>query len=154
MNRTLALAAMLLAAPIGTAPAYATEAPGARPDEVPTAMAFLTALGRLNFDSAGLFLDDEAILGLPFAGKGMVVKGRKPVLNFFRKSMSASIESIQYRMDHAYLGRDADSVVMEITTQGRTKAGRDYTNRLVAVFEFRNGKILLFREYFNPIPLG
>lgn len=117
-------------------------------------MAFLVALGCQNFDSVGSFLDDDAVLELPFAGKGLTVKGRKEVLHFFQKTMARSVAAIEYKLEHAYRSHEAGAVVLEISTQGRTAAGLEYTNRLVAVFEFQHGKIVLFREYFNPAPLG
>ena len=122
--------------------------------EVPAAMDFLTALGRKDFDAAGLLLDDDAVFELPFAGDGLTVRGRQDIVQFFRKSMGGSIEAIEYRLDRAYPSPEAGAVVLEISTQGRAAGGRSYTNRLVAVFEFRRGKIALFREYFNPAPLG
>ncbi|MFT3966783.1 MAG: nuclear transport factor 2 family protein [Sphingobium sp.] len=154
MNWTPVFAAMLLTAPSGAPPLHSAGKQAAGPGEVSAAMAFLTALGRLDFDAAGGFLADDVVLDLPFAGKGLAVRGREDVLHFLRKSMAGSAGAIEYRLDHAYPSPEAGAVVLEISTQGRTAAGRGYVNRLVAVFAFRGGKIALFREYFNPAPLA
>jgi len=118
------------------------------------AMTFLSALGRLDFDSAGSLLDESAVLDLPYAGEGMTVRGRAEILEFFRKTMGGSIAGIEYRLEHAYPSPEAGAVVIEITTQGRNAAGSEYTNRLVGIFKIRDGRIVLFREYFNPARLN
>jgi ketosteroid isomerase-like protein len=118
--------------------------------EVPIAMDFLTALGRLDFDAAASLLDEDAVVELPYVNDGLIVRGRAAILQFLRRSMSKSVPGIVYKLDHAYPSQTAGTVVLEISTQGRTAAGREYTNRLVGFFEFRLGKIVLFREYFNP----
>ena len=122
--------------------------------EAPTAMSFLAALGRHDFDAAGLFLDDDASLELPFAGEGLTVRGRQGILQFFRTSMARSTGEIEYSLERAYPSPEAGATVLEISTRARTAEGRPYTNRLIAIFEFRRGKISLFREYFNPLPLN
>lgn len=122
--------------------------------EVSQAMAFLAALGRHEFNGAGAMLDEEAVVELPYAGEGITLNGRAEAMAFFRRTMGQSAAHIEYRLDQAYPSRQAKALVLEISTQGRTQAGRDYTNRLVAVFRFRKGRIVLFREYFNPGRVG
>jgi limonene-1,2-epoxide hydrolase len=117
--------------------------------EVPIAMQFLKALGRLDFDAAAKFLNADAVLDLPYVNNGLIVHGREDILQFFRRSMSMSVASIDYRVDQVYPSSKAGSIALEISTQGRTAAGREYTNRLVGIFQFQDGKIVLFREYFN-----
>ena len=147
-------AAPTSAAPESTAPASMAGDHAMEALETALAMGFLAALGRLDFDAAGAMLDEEAVLELPFAGDGLTVRGRDTIVQFFRRTMAGSVGAIEYRLVRAYPSPAAGALVLEIATQGRTAAGRDYENRLVGVFEFRGGKIVLFREYFNPAPLG
>jgi limonene-1,2-epoxide hydrolase len=100
------------------------------------------------------FLGEDAVLDLPYVNDGLIVRGRPDILQFFQRSMGRSVSSIVYKLDRAYPSPAAGAVVLEISTQGRTEAGRDYTNRLVGVFVFRDGKIALFREYFNSGRVG
>jgi limonene-1,2-epoxide hydrolase len=116
------------------------------------AMEFLGAVGRLAFEAAGLLLDEEAVLELPYVNDGLTIRGRADIVQFFRRSMGKSVAGIEYRLDQAYPSLEA--IVLEISTQGRTAAGEDYTNRLVGIFKFRGEKITLFREYFNPARVG
>jgi ketosteroid isomerase-like protein len=118
---------------------------------VSLAMDFLTKLGRLDFDSAIALLHEDSVIDLPYAGAGITVKGRNDILAFLRKSMGAKGVRIDYRLEHAYPGKDENTVVLEISTNGASASGKVFTNRLVAIFRFRDGKIELFREYFNPL---
>jgi len=117
-------------------------------------MDFLAALGRLDFDAAALLLDEDAVLDLPYVRNGLIVRGRADILQFFRQSMSKSVSGIVYRLDQAYPSPEAGAIVLEISTQGRTATGLEYTNRLVGIFVFRDSKIVLFREYFNSAKIG
>lgn len=119
--------------------------------EVSTAMDFLGKLGRLEFDDAVALLEENAEVDLPFAGAGMTVRGRGEINRFFRDSMGKGMAHIEYRLDAAYPSIDRDAVVLEISTAGASTSGRAFTNRLVAIFRFQNGRIVLFREYFIPV---
>ncbi len=112
-------------------------------------MNFLGALGGLDFDAAASLLDEDAVLDLPYVNDGLILRGRADVLQFFRRSMSQSVAGIEYKLEQAYPSPEAGAIVLEISTQGRAATGRAYTNRLVGIFVFRDGKIALFREYFN-----
>lgn len=151
------LAGTIAAAALSIVPGVATAAPAssaiAQSAQTSDAMAFLAALGRLDFAAAGAFLDEEAVLDLPYAGQGVTVRGRAGILRFFEQTMAKSTGRVEYRLDRAYPSVEAGATVLEISTQGQTAAGRAYTNRLIAVFEFRDGRIVLFREYFNPVPV-
>lgn len=154
MDWGIAFAAALLVGTLGVHPARAADDRVAQVAEVPIAMDFLAALGRQDFGTAGLFLDEDAVLDLPYAGEGLTVRGRDEILGFFRKSMAGSTAEVIYSLNRAYPSPEAGAVVLEVSTRARTAAGREYTNRLVTIFEIRRDKIVLFREYFNPTPLN
>lgn len=149
MYRTIILVTALLTATVSVPASAAGRTRVTEVSKVPIAMDFLTALGRLDFDAAALFLDEDAVLDLPYINNGLIVRGRADILQFFRQSMSKSVSGIVYKLDKAYPSQEAGASVLEISTQGRTATGLEYTNRLVGVFVFRDRKIVLFREYFN-----
>jgi len=121
--------------------------------DVLVATSFLNALGQLDFDAAGEYLDREVVLELPFSGSGISVTGKANVLQFLQNAMKGSIRNITYVVTHKYMGDDHKSIALEISTAVEGVRG-NYTNRLVAVFDFRNGKISRFREYFGPAASG
>jgi ketosteroid isomerase-like protein len=150
MVRKLFLAAALVVAVLGDPANAAGRRPATQAANVPIAMDFLATLGRLDFDAAALMLDEDAVLELPYVNNGLTLRGRTNIVQFFRQTMGKSVSGIVYKLDKAYPSQEAGAVVVEVSTQGRTATGLDYTNRLVGIFVFRDGKIVLFREYFNP----
>lgn len=154
MFRRMILAAALLGIAFSVPASAAARTRATKVSEVPIAMTFLEALGRLDFDAAGSLLDDDAVLDLPYVNEGLIVRGRAEILQFFRRSMRNSVAGIVYKLDKAYPSPEAGAIVLEISTEGQSATGRQYTNRLVGIFVFRNGKILLFREYFNSARIG
>ncbi|CAN7482415.1 nuclear transport factor 2 family protein [Phenylobacterium sp. LjRoot225] len=122
--------------------------------ETQSAMAFLASVGRLDFTGAETLLAEDAVLELPYAGAGHVVSGRSQVLNFFRQTMTGKVRHIEYRLDQAYTGRTPGVIALEVSTTVQTVPDGTAVNRLVAIFRFRQGKITLFREYFNPAPVS
>lgn len=150
MRRKAIFSAALLLATIGTMAKSESALPTDDVCEVSTAMDFLAAMGRLDFDAVGSFLDNDAVIEFPYLGAGVTVRGRTEIVKYLRHSMGSAIAGITYNLDQAYPSQEAGALVLEISTQGRTAAGREYTNRLVGVFECRDGRIARFREYFNP----
>lgn len=149
MFRKGILTAVLLSVGIGTSAKAYTGTLANQTCEVPIAMDFLAALGRLDFDAVRSFLSDDAVIEFPYLGAGLTVRGRAEILQYLRQSMGPAISGIVYKLDHAYPSPEAGALVLEISTQGRTAGGREYTNRLVGVFVCRDGNIAHFREYFN-----
>lgn len=146
-RKMISVAVLLAIASVSASAAARTHATTV--SEVPIAMNFLGSLGRLDFDAAAALLDEDAVLDLPYVNDGLIVRGKADIVQFFRRSMSQSVSGIVYKLDQAYPSPEAGAIVLEISTQGRTATGREYTNRLVGIFVFRDGKIVLFREYFN-----
>ena len=122
--------------------------------ETQSAMAFLQALGRLDFEGATAYLDEDAVLDLPYAGSGHVVRGRLHVMTFFRDTMIGKVSNITYQLDFAYASREPGVIALEVSTEVESALSGTAFNRLVAIFRFRLGKIVLFREYFNPVPIA
>jgi uncharacterized protein len=52
-----------------------------------------------------------------------------------------------------YPSPETDSIVVEAQSEGQLTQGGTYSNQYVFVFKFANGKIVLWKEYFNPLRL-
>jgi hypothetical protein len=125
-GQTMALAALIAAALPTSAPARVAASTQAAPaSQVTAAMDFLADLGRLDFDSAAARLDEDAVLDLPYVGEGLILRGRPNIAAFFQRSMGKSVSGIVYKLDRAYPDPQTGTVVLEISTQGRTAAGRN-----------------------------
>jgi len=71
------------------------------------------------------------------------------VLQFLQNTMTGSIEEIAYTVIRSYEGIDGKTIALEMSTVVSAVDG-PYTNRLVAIFEFRGEMITRFCEYFGP----
>jgi ketosteroid isomerase-like protein len=52
-----------------------------------------------------------------------------------------------------YPSPETNSVIVEAESEGELTKGGIYSNQYVFIFEFANGKIVLWKEYFNPLRL-
>jgi ketosteroid isomerase-like protein len=52
-----------------------------------------------------------------------------------------------------YPSPETNSIVAEAESEGQLTKGGTYSNQYVFIFKFVNGKIVLWKEYFNPLRL-
>jgi uncharacterized protein len=52
-----------------------------------------------------------------------------------------------------YPSPETNSIVVEAGSEGQLAKGGAYSNKYVFIFKFMNGKIVLWKEYFNPLRL-
>jgi uncharacterized protein len=52
-----------------------------------------------------------------------------------------------------YPSPETNSIIVEAKSEGLLAKGGTYSNQYVFIFKFANGKIVLWREYFNPLRL-
>jgi ketosteroid isomerase-like protein len=121
-----------------------------------TAKAFIAALSDLNADKALMLLSDEAVLEMPYplaSGENKYGTQRmwgdplhKYVKGITQRNSSIAFENAVWRV--------ADDGVLILECDGdmvRAKDGARYQNRYIVLFAVTNGKITLWREYFNPV---
>jgi hypothetical protein len=113
---------------------------------------------RLNarrYDSIGELLSDDAVFDVPYAppseGVTLPAVGRAAFVRMFTEATAQLFSKIEMSIADIYLGADADVAIVEYASQGIVSfTGRPYSNRYCGVFRFRDGRITLWREYFNP----
>ena len=104
------------------------------------------------FDEAAAHLHDDVILDCPFQAfhTGPIRRGKALVgggLKFVPMVFSRFVLTI----DEIYDCPATDTVVFELHSEGTFVAGGGaYANRYIMVFGFRDGKVVLWREGFNP----
>jgi uncharacterized protein len=63
-----------------------------------------------------------------------------------------AVDKVDYR--HLFPMQDPTVAMMELGATGRVlKTGNSFTQRYVAVFETKEGKLWRYREYWNPLVL-
>lgn len=116
----------------------------------------LTALGERADPAAKSFIDlmaEDFVMEFPFARPGMPtrVEGRAAVLaHLVKVGEGVTVESASNLVVHET--RDPEVVILEFDGHGQAlKTGEPYEQRYVSVIRARGGKIIHFKDYWNPI---
>ena len=113
-------------------------------------------LGRLTarqFDSIGELIADDAVFDVPYAAPNdtLPAMGRAAFLHMFVDVTANLFNPFELSAVAFYPSEDPTVTIVEYASKGIfSPTGRPYANRYVGIFRFRDGKITLWREYFNP----
>ncbi len=104
------------------------------------------------FDEIAQYIHEDIVMEAPYQafhngpmrrGGDLFMEGMRFVPNVFKK--------FKLNIHELYDCPEQDVVVFEQTSMGIFAAnGGTYQNRYIMVFGFRDGKIVLWREFFNP----
>ena len=104
------------------------------------------------FDEIAQYIHEDIVMEAPYQafhngpmrrGGDLFMEGMRFVPNVFKK--------FKLNIHELYDCPEQDVVVFEQTSMGIFVAnGGTYQNRYIMVFGFRDGKIVLWREFFNP----
>jgi hypothetical protein len=114
------------------------------------------ALGDRVDPDAKSFLDlmaEDYVMEFPYARAGMQprVEGRDAVIEYL-VGVGDGIEVDTIGDVEVHETADPDVVVVEFTGHGRARrTGEPYENRYISVIRMRQGRIVLYRDYWNPL---
>jgi len=94
----------------------------------------------------------DGVIELPFAGPGMPSRlaGQQAIRDFSRRMAASPLRIDDLEATALYHTDDPEVVVIELATRGTvTSTGRTFAGTSIQVFRIRDGKIVLFRDYFN-----
>lgn len=100
----------------------------------------------------GLFAAD-GVIELPFAADGLPAKlsGQQAIREFSRRAEAAPMRIDDLQEAAVHQTADPEVVIVELdATVTLTSTGKQAATRSIQVFRIRDGKIVLFRDYFNP----
>jgi uncharacterized protein len=109
----------------------------------------------LDHDTEG-FVDlfaADGVIELPFAGDGLPAKlsGQPAIREFSLRTEAAPMRIDDLREVAVHQTGDPEVVIVELdATVTLTSTGKRTAVRSIQVFRIRDGKIVLFRDYFNP----
>ena len=109
----------------------------------------------LNQDTDGfvdLFAPDGAI-ELPFAGPDLPsrLNGQQAIRDFSNRAAASPLRIDDLETVAVHHTRDPEVVIVELLSRVTfATTGQRLAVRSIQVFRIRDGKILLFRDYFNP----
>ena len=115
---------------------------------------------------AGREMDVETIVGLmapdgsiewPFRPPGVParVQGRTEIRRFMTEAAKGFIRFDEYRNVVVHETTDPEVIIVEYEAYGTVvPTGAPFQQTLIAVFRVRNGQIVSYRDYLNPLPLA
>jgi len=121
---------------------------------------YLDKIGSLDIDGAGEHLADDAVMMVPFAPSLEDVPplvGKQAMLDQMRGVILPAFVRMEFFIDEWYDVSDPDALIAEYHSvcplKGPQGQGGEYRNSYVGVFRFADDKIILHKEYFNPVKL-
>ena len=94
----------------------------------------------------------DGVIELPFAGPGMPSRlaGQQAIRDFSHRTAASPLRIDELEATAVYHTDDPEVVIIELATRGTvTSTGGTFTGTSIQVFRIRDGKIVLFRDYFN-----
>jgi ketosteroid isomerase-like protein len=121
-----------------------------------TAKAFIAALSERDAESALLLLSQGAVLEMPYPlASGENKYGTRRMWGDALRQYVAGITERNSQISFKNtVWRTANDGIVILECDGdlvRSKDGKRYQNHYIILFEVSDGKITLWREYFNPV---
>ena len=94
----------------------------------------------------------DGVIELPFAGPGMPARlaGQQAIRDYSHRMAASPLRIDDLEATALYHTDDPEVVIIELATRGTvTSTGRTFEGTSIQVFRIRDGKIVLFRDYFN-----
>ena len=117
---------------------------------------YLEAINRWDFDAMKVMLHPDVSYELPYAPEPFprVTKGLDATIEFIRGIPEFIDTENLHDITVDHFASDPDELLAEYHSATRiTTTGRDYRNNYVVRVTVRDGKIIRFAEYFDPIQL-
>lgn len=114
----------------------------------------LTALGQKDYDGFEADLAEDVLLEWPYPPMDGFPTEKRGA-RWFREVLEiswADFEPYNYRIEAIHDLADPDRLIAEYSSHSRfIPTDRPYSNRYIAILDFRDGRIVRWREYVNPI---
>ena len=115
---------------------------------------FLRLLEIMDIETWAELWAEDGVQEMPYSPKGFPERlvGKTALYKHF-KTLPEMFVSMRYPITMLQTLEDPEWVLAEFTGEITIKTGGHYNNRYCTLFHIRNDKILLTREYFNPLIL-
>ena len=99
----------------------------------------------------------DAVLEWPFRPAGVPgrLRGRAEILEFMTRAAKAPIKLEEYRDVVFHETTDPEVIIVEYEAYGHlTTTGRPFCQTIIAVIRVRDGLVVSYRDYLNPLALA
>ncbi|MGV6871913.1 nuclear transport factor 2 family protein [Pseudochelatococcus sp. B33] len=120
-----------------------------------TVLGFYTTLMKKDFEAFADLWADDAVQEIPFAQElpnfEDVWNGKERILSYYVKALPGRKDHV-FWIHEIHQTTDPNVIIVEASAHSIVVAnGRSYDQRYVFIFKLRDGKIVLGREYVNPL---
>ena len=122
---------------------------------VRTVREIVRAVSDYDFDTVARLLHEDLVIECPFPAffQGPIRRGGAQVAAGFA-FIPQVFKFFRLSITEVYDCPEQDVVVFEQTSEGEFHSGAPYANRYVMILGFRDGKVVLWRECFDPIVMN
>jgi uncharacterized protein len=109
-----------------------------------------TGIGNADADEMLANYTDDLVLELPFGTPPFVLEGRETIRAYLKGAFAA----LKFRLEiiEVHECTDPDKLILEYVSQGRVESsGKEYANRYISVYWFRDGAICKVREFYDAL---
>jgi len=117
-----------------------------------TARRVIELVNTYGFDELEQHIHEDIVMEAPYQAfhQGPLRRGKARFMEGFRFVPNV-FKTFNLNIHELYDCPDQDSVILEMTSVGIFAANNGtYQNRYVVIFQFKDGLIHLWREFFNP----
>lgn len=93
---------------------------------------------------------DDMVIELPYASPPSDISTKVTALKY----LTAAFQTLRFSLEITDVHEcvDPDLLILEYTSEGVVLAtGKQYANRYIGVYWFRDGRIARVREFYNPV---
>ena len=119
-------------------------------NDVDVVTAALERIGGLDIEAALELADPDFVLELPYRADGGPNRMTGADAAKFMRVLPKLFSRMRFSDVTLHQGVTPGHVIAEYRSDGLTRDGRPYRNTYISVFELRDGRIVLWREYFDP----
>ena len=122
-----------------------------RKQNVEIAIRFINNLLQPHYEDSFEIVNDDCKIEMPFAHDMASVLNRENFQETFKLGLNM-ISDISFKVNKIHQMLNPDELIVEFEGDGTwTSTGKKYCNRYISYFFFKDGKISLYREYFDPV---
>jgi ketosteroid isomerase-like protein len=111
---------------------------------------WLERIGELDIEAALELVDADFVLELPYRADGGPSRMRGEDAAKFMRVLPKLFARMRFSDVTLHQIVTPGHVIAEYGSDGVTRDGRPYRNTYISMFELRDGRIVLAREYFDP----
>ena len=119
-------------------------------NDVEVVNAALERIGDLDIEAALELVDADFVPELPYRADGGPSRMRGEDAAKFMRVLPKLFSRMRFSDVTLHQGVTPGHVIAEYRSDGLTHDGQPYRNTYISVFELRDGRIVLWREYFDP----